>query len=256
MNDFESALLVLLLAHLVGDFLLQPSVLISKKKKITWLLIHSLVHGALAYLLMGAWNMWLPPLIITFTHFLFDGIKNRVISKDKKGDSLIVFVIDQALHFIVLVLMVQFFYIPNAVLPVCLNLYPAVAAPVLLILVGVLLLVPFGGILIDYVTHPFQEQLHRKFHPNSLRPIEGLKEGGRIIGYLERLLIFVFILSGEFAGVGFLVAAKSILRFGEIKDNENRKQSEYIIIGTFASFLLAFVVSLAVRSLLQVPPPG
>jgi len=256
MNDFESALLVLLLAHLVGDFLLQPSVLISKKKKITWQLIHSLVHGALAYLLMGAWNMWLPPLIITFTHFLFDGIKNRVISKDKKGDSLIVFVIDQALHFIVLVLMVQFFYIPNAVLPVCLNLYPAVAAPVLLILVGVLLLVPFGGILIDYVTHPFQEQLHRKFHPNSLRPIEGLKEGGRIIGYLERLLIFVFILSGEFAGVGFLVAAKSILRFGEIKDNENRKQSEYIIIGTFASFLLAFVVSLAVRSLLQVPPPG
>jgi hypothetical protein len=53
-----------------------------------------------------------------------------------------------------------------------------------------------------------------------------------------------------------LIAAKSILRFGEIKDNENRKQAEYIIIGTFASFLYAIVVSLAVRSLLQVPPPG
>lgn len=108
-----------------------------------------------------------------------------------------------------------------------------------------------AGALIDLFLKPFQKQLNKKFRPNSLRPVTGLKEGGRIIGFLERLLIFVFILSGQFAGVGFLVAAKSIFRFGELKDSENRKQAEYIIIGTFTSFLLAIVVSLAAQALLK-----
>ncbi|HOW91606.1 MAG TPA: hypothetical protein PK883_04745 [Anaerolineaceae bacterium] len=107
-----------------------------------------------------------------------------------------------------------------------------------------------AGALIDLFLKPFQKQLNKKFRPNSLRPVTGLKEGGRIIGYLERLLIYVFILSGQFAGVGFLVAAKSIFRFGELKDSENRKQAEYIIIGTFTSFLLAILVSLAAQALL------
>ena len=111
-----------------------------------------------------------------------------------------------------------------------------------------------AGALIDLFLKPFQKQLNKKFRPNSLRPVTGLKEGGRIIGYLERLLIYVFILSGQFAGVGFLVAAKSIFRFGELKDSENRKQAEYIIIGTFTSFLLAIVVSLAAQALLGLPP--
>ena len=110
-----------------------------------------------------------------------------------------------------------------------------------------------AGALIDLFLKPFQKQLNKKFRPNSLRPVTGLKEGGRIIGYLERLLIYVFILSGQFAGVGFLVAAKSIFRFGELKDSENRKQAEYIIIGTFTSFLLAIVVSLAAQALLGMP---
>lgn len=120
----------------------------------------------------------------------------------------------------------------------------------LIIAAGVFLLTYPGGVLIDVFLKPFQKQLNKKFRPNSLRPVTGLKDGGRIIGYLERLLIFVFIVSGQFAGVGFLVAAKSIFRFGELKDSENRKQAEYIIIGTFTSFLLAIVVSLIVQALL------
>ncbi len=67
------------------------------------------------------------------------------------------------------------------------------------------------------------------------------------------VVIFVFILSGQFAGVGFLVAAKSIFRFGELKDSENRKQAEYVIIGTFTSFLLAILISLAAQALLRLP---
>ena len=122
----------------------------------------------------------------------------------------------------------------------------------LIIAAGVALVTFVGGALIDMLLKPFQKQLNKKFRPNSLQPVTGLKNGGRIIGYLERMLIFVFILSGQFAGVGFLVTAKSIFRFGELKDSENRKQAEYIIIGTFTSFLLAIVVSMVVQELLKV----
>lgn len=131
---------------------------------------------------------------------------------------------------------------------------PMTRHPVLLnslvIAAGALLLTLVGGALVGWFLTPFQKQLRKKFRPNSLRPVEGLKEGGKYIGYLERLLIFVFILTGQFAGVGFLITAKSILRFGELKDSENRKQAEYIIIGTFASFLYAILVSLTARWLL------
>lgn len=123
----------------------------------------------------------------------------------------------------------------------------------LILAAGVLLLTLLGGFLIELFLKPFQKQLNKKFRPNSLRPVEGLKDGGKYIGYLERLLIFILILTGQFAGVGFLITAKSILRFGELKDSENRKQAEYIIIGTFASFLYAIVISLFIRWLLNIP---
>jgi len=59
-----------------------------------------------------------------------------------------------------------------------------------------------------------------------------------------------YVLIGVFsirAAVGFLVAAKSILRFGELSNEDNRRLTEYIIIGTFMSFAYAVVVSLIVR---------
>ncbi len=130
------------------------------------------------------------------------------------------------------------------------TIHPTLWKVLVIALGGLLITMPVGA-LIDWLLKPFQKQLNKKFRPNSLRPVAGLKDGGRIIGYLERLLIYVFIISGQFAGVGFLVAAKSIFRFGELKESENRKQAEYIIIGTFISFLLAIVISLAAQALLE-----
>lgn len=60
-----------------------------------------------------------------------------------------------------------------------------------------------------------------------------------MIGLLERGLIFALILLGQPGGVGLLIAAKSILRFGAVKDD--RALSEYVIIGTLASFAWALL---------------
>lgn len=78
-------------------------------------------------------------------------------------------------------------------------------------------------------------------------PADGLPRGGATIGLLERGLIFVLILAGEIGAIGFLIAAKSILRFGTVA--ENRAASEYVIIGTLASFGWAILAALATREL-------
>lgn len=69
---------------------------------------------------------------------------------------------------------------------------------------------------------------------------------GRWIGILERLLIFVLVVAGQAAAAGIVVAAKSILRFPEISSEPKQIAPEYVLIGSLASWLLAFTAGAAV----------
>ena len=73
---------------------------------------------------------------------------------------------------------------------------------------------------------------------------QGNQGGGSLIGQLERALIFAFVLVGYLEGIGFLVAAKSILRF---KNTEEQKMAEYVLIGTLMSFALAIALASATK---------
>ncbi len=97
-----------------------------------------------------------------------------------------------------------------------------------LLLLLVLLTVPGGS--------PFVRWVLGKVPGEN--PGEGLEAAGRWIGYLERTLILALLLSGNPAGVGFVFAGKAIARFSE------RKQVEYYLLGTFASFTWATVLAL------------
>ena len=79
--------------------------------------------------------------------------------------------------------------------------------------------------------------------------------GGRIIGQLERFLIYLFVLSGQPTGVGFLVAAKSVFRFGELSEHHNRLEAEYITIGTLLSFGWGLGVSILAKRALDTAMP-
>jgi hypothetical protein len=68
---------------------------------------------------------------------------------------------------------------------------------------------------------------------------------GRIIGYLERPIVFILIITGNFVSLGLVFAAKTLTRFGKLN---NRAFAEYYLIGTLLSFgttaLLAILFSL------------
>jgi hypothetical protein len=78
-----------------------------------------------------------------------------------------------------------------------------------------------------------------------------LKSAGTLIGYLERLLILTFVLLEQWEAIGFLLTAKSILRFNDIKGIEQRALSEYVLLGTLLSFTTSIGVGLAVTRLLS-----
>ncbi|RAI82631.1 hypothetical protein ETI08_00410 [Macrococcoides goetzii] len=80
---------------------------------------------------------------------------------------------------------------------------------------------------------------------------------GLMIGYIERLLILMFIAFGEYTAIGLVIASKSILRFNDLKDDKPNnnlekidKTSEYILLGTMLSLLIGVVLGLILRNLL------
>ena len=81
------------------------------------------------------------------------------------------------------------------------------------------------------------ERFFRKWS-DDIQNYSGLSGGGKWIGYLERLLIVTFVLSGNIAGVGFLMTAKSVFRFSDVQKGDLR-MTEYMLLGTLLSFTIA-----------------
>jgi hypothetical protein len=71
-----------------------------------------------------------------------------------------------------------------------------------------------------------------------------LRGAGTYIGILERLFIIIAILTSNLSVIGFLLAAKSVFRFGDLSRSEDRKLTEYILIGTLLSFLIAILTGM------------
>ncbi|WP_323783326.1 DUF3307 domain-containing protein [Thalassovita sp.] len=235
-------LIALLFAHALADFVLQPNWLASRKHHPGM----SLLHGALvllsAQIATGQFAA-LPLLVLALLHLITDLVKTYGGATGLAG-----FLIDQALHLVALAGIAL--WAPTlwatgqwpVLLPQSIT---AVLPHILAVSAGAILAIRAGG---------FAIQLLMQGHALSDTPEEdGLPGGGATIGYLERALIFLLVLAGQIAGLGFLVAAKSILRFGTISGD--RKATEYVIIGTLFSFGWALLIALGTQTLLAALPP-
>lgn len=71
---------------------------------------------------------------------------------------------------------------------------------------------------------------------------------GRLIGNIERVLLVVMTAVHSYEALGFLIAAKGLIRSREL---ENRSWAEYFLVGTLASTLVALVVGLTMQLVLK-----
>ena len=67
---------------------------------------------------------------------------------------------------------------------------------------------------------------------------------GRVIGFLERIFVFLFMLLNQYTAIGFIIAAKGIVRY---PDFGKKSFNEYILIGTLLSVLFAMLFACITR---------
>ena len=226
-------LLRLIVADLLTDFVLQPTAWVNHKKQKKHrsgkLYLHVFVAGALAYLFSGLWHNWWLPLAIMVSHFVID------LWKLNRPETLTYFLLDQLFHILVVIAL---WMIISFNLHTVWNYLTALAQNTRfwLIVTGYVLVTwPLG-----YIIGMATEKWRIAAEVNK----EGLAKAGVWIGFFERLLILTFIISNQFAAVGFLIAAKSILRFS---DKENtQKKTEYVLIGTLMSFAFAAIIGIVI----------
>lgn len=229
----------LLLAHLLGDFVLQPRGWVAAKEaqqlKAPELYYHALIHGALVWLLGAAGalqNWWLPALLTAVLHFVIDAAK---LLFQKESNRTKWFVWDQLLHLAAIALVYWICFEPY------LDIRPWLENPVFWIFVTALFFLSFAAsVIIRMLLRYWTKFLYKT-------PDDSLAMAGRYIGILERLFAFVFVLTDHWEGVGFLLAAKSVFRFGDLKEAHDRKLTEYILIGTLLSFGMAVLTGMLTR---------
>lgn len=157
----------------------------------------------------------------------------------KKENKTSWFLIDQALHLISLFILWYLWFQPTIPFTEILN------QPDLWIFAAALVFITIvSGIVIKVLLEKWTEALAKEED-------DSLNSAGKYIGILERLFVFTFIMTGNWGAIGFLIAAKSVFRFGDLRESKNRKLTEYILIGTLLSFGIAIATGLAVLELIK-----
>jgi hypothetical protein len=223
----------LLLAHLIGDFILQPTSWVIDKETnkycSIYLYLHTFLHFILAWVLVGKLEFVWFATGLAVSHGFIDFLKlNFQISETKR----IWFSVDQILHFLVIVAITLIYSNNQIDLKFFGNQFWIVFT---------------GFILLTKPTSIIIKNIISIWTPESKTDDDSLQNAGNYIGILERLFVFCFILMGHFDAIGFLLAAKSIFRFGDLKEAKDRKLTEYVLIGTLLSFGIALLIGLLVK---------
>lgn len=227
--------LKLTLAHLLGDFMFQPDKWIENKNRKTYkskyLYFHVFIHFVLLLLILQFdFKYWLALILIPISHYLID--LGKLLLKTKI-ETRKLFLLDQLLHFLVIFLITKIYF------KVQIDFSIIFSAKIVLLLTAFLSISYVASIVIKILISKWKQEN------------ETTNAAGKYIGMMERILVFVFIVLNHWEGVGFLLAAKSVFRIGDLTKSHEVRLTEYILIGTLLSFGIAIGVALAYQKLLK-----
>ncbi|GGF31231.1 DUF3307 domain-containing protein [Echinicola rosea] len=217
-----------LIAHMLADFYFQNDRLAEQKNthgfRSPFLKWHILIVFVLSWGLSFQLSFVYGALVIALTHYIIDGLK--VYLNRSKWLGKYAFFIDQVLHLGVIIAVTVAY-----VLYLGLDPYWEVKWS------STLLMAIFAYITCLKPSNIFIKEVLRAYEI-SVPGTNDLPNAGKLIGVMERVLVLTFILMGEFQAVGFLIAAKSILRF----KNDDIIKAEYVLTGTLISFGIAILL--------------
>ena len=189
----------LLLAHLLGDFLLQPNSWVSdkenKKQRSKYLYIHILLHGILAWLFVGEIAFGWFALTLALAHGFIDFLKLNFQKKKTKRNW---FIADQALHLITIVVIASLYRNLSIDCSIFNNQF-------WILITGILFLTKPTSIIIKNIISIWTPESNDR-NDNSL------ENAGNYIGILERLFIFCFSYKLTTGYNCFFVYGKPVIR--------------------------------------------
>lgn len=248
--------IALLAAHAVADFVLQFDWIMARKRRWSVFTLHIAIVAATAALALGVWpgnllEAGLAVGAVAAVHAVLDGLKTwgRAPAPfvGARGWSFEAYCFDQIGHLISIAVIAALF--PGAFAAGVWAAHTpdggALAVTGLAFVAGFLIATRTG----QFFVAEFMARFELKETKDGADDDRGLVNGGAWIGLLERAFTFVLVLAGRFDAIGFLIAAKSILRFSYAA--KDRSRSEYVIIGTLISFGWAVVAASATNALLQ-----
>lgn len=229
-------LLIFIVAHLVGDFLLQTRTLINRKRarEPQAFLEHALIHLVLAVMLqvlIGSFSQssFLLSVFIALSHGLVDYWGYPLREKGLQSRTLGL-LLDQLIHLGIIFLLgyrLAPYYTPSAV------------DQLLGILISLLLIIRVAGIIIGSILDDFRAREKNPIHYGGDNPAIG-----RYIGYLERGMILYFLYSGSPASIALLATFKTIARYKKL---EEQSFAEYYLLGTMLSLSAGILGSFLIR---------
>jgi len=253
-------LLLLIVGHLLGDYYFQSDDLVTKKKnQCKFVIYHGLIYCACILLLLlpiFSIKVIVAFLIVSISHFLIDLVKMKINNYSKKNKFISwikrnVFCLDQALHMAIIII-IAFYYAINYTIALnhigkfILQTYNSFSSysPIKVLSLTIILLI------IGKPTNIIIREMNKKESAKE----EGDEakndnvKAGRLIGILERMLIVILLIVGQYTAIGLVFAAKSLTRFDKI--SKDSKFAEYYLIGTLLSILIAIVTFLLFKGYL------
>ncbi len=224
---FTHFLTLQILAHLLADYFLQTDKWVEGKSnagiKSPYFLMHLCIVFISSWLLSFQWLFVIGAAVITLLHTIIDILKVSLFKV--KPLRRLLFFGDQILHLAVIVAVVWWYSI-NFTYDTWIDMRQF-SERTLIVAVAFLFCTKPTNIIIREIFKFYDISI-----PKTDETVLELPNAGKLIGNVERLLILTFMLMGYLEAVGLLIAAKSILRFGE-KDS---LKSEYVLVGTLLSF--------------------
>jgi hypothetical protein len=235
--------LVLMVAHIVGDFFLQTGDTAHRKNASMRLLAsHALIYSACmtcaSFASFPLGNAWIAALALSLSHFAVDGVKAMATRKKPERDNVVLFVLDQFLHAATILILTRIlqpsvmeYAYPMGLLLEYVN-YEQVRATFGILLIYLICFQPAAVFIKKLLQKPMGAD-HTKVSAKSTQ-----ESTGRLIGILERFTILTLGLMGQLGAIGLIIAAKSLARFSQLADKDF---AERYLVGTLASVLIALV---------------
>ncbi len=233
--------IILLTAHVFTDYLFQNDRMVEQKRNGNKFAIfsHSGLYTIVSVFLILPWLSFdkiLGIIIISLLHGFIDILKTWILNKTKRIQ-FEVEVLDQIIHiftiWVVVIILARNMSIGESQLKFLSFINHPYYFLFLIYMSAVVFLTRGANIFIKLLFEKVKKAKNKK-----------IDKTGRLIGNLERLLIFIMILSNQWAAIGFIITAKSIARFENIK--EKKQFAEYYIIGTLSSTLIAILTGMFV----------